>query len=84
MIQKDRFPKMHASIKTVVFPGIDTIPVKVQVHVANGLPVMVIVGLADKAVAGSLERVGSLRHWRRSGWCSRSSGSRSIWRLPMR
>ena len=47
---------MHARIKTVAFRGIDTIPVKVQVDVANGLPAMVIVGLADKAVAESRER----------------------------
>ena len=48
---------MHASIRTVAFRGIDTIPVDVQVHVANGLPSMTIVGLADKAVAESRERV---------------------------
>ena len=48
---------MHASIRTVAFRGIDTIPVDVQVHVANGLPAMAIVGLADKAVAESKERV---------------------------
>ena len=48
---------MHASIKTVSFRGFDTIPVEVQVHVANGLPAMAIVGLADKAVAESRERV---------------------------
>jgi len=48
---------MHASIRTVAFRGIDTIPVDVQVHVANGLPSMAIVGLADKAVAESRERV---------------------------
>ena len=48
---------MHATIKTVAFRGIDTIPVDVQVHVANGLPSMAIVGLADKAVAESKERV---------------------------
>ena len=48
---------MHASIKTVAFRGIATIPVEVQVHVANGLPAMAIVGLADKAVAESRERV---------------------------
>ena len=57
MIQKDRAPAMHANIKTVAFRGIDTIPVEVQVHVANGLPAMAIVGLADKAVAESRERV---------------------------
>ena len=43
MIQKDRVPQMHASIKTAIFLGIDTIPVEVQVHVANGLPAMAIV-----------------------------------------
>ena len=48
---------MHASINTVAFRGIDTIPVEVQVHIANGLPSMTIVGLADKAVAESRERV---------------------------
>jgi len=48
---------MHASISTVAFRGIDTIPVDVQVHVANGLPSMTIVGLADKAVTESRERV---------------------------
>jgi len=48
---------MHASFRTVAFRGIDTIPVDVQVHVANGLPSMAIVGLADKAVAESKERV---------------------------
>ncbi len=48
---------MHASIKTVAFRGIDTIPVEVQVHLANGLPAMAIVGLADKAVGESRERV---------------------------
>ena len=42
---------MHAAITTVAFRGIETIPVEVQVHIANGLPAMAIVGLADKAVA---------------------------------
>ena len=44
---------MHDNIKTAAFRSIGTIPAEVQVHVANGLSVMVIVGLADKAVAGS-------------------------------
>ena len=48
---------MHAAISTVAFRGIDTIPIEVQVHIANGLPAMAIVGLADKAVAESCERV---------------------------
>ena len=29
MVQKDRVAQMHASIKTVAFRGIDTIPVEV-------------------------------------------------------
>ena len=39
------------------FRGIETIAVTVQIHIANGLPAMAIVGLADKAVAESRERV---------------------------
>ena len=48
---------MHASLHTVAFRGIETINVSVQIHLANGLPAMRIVGLADKAVAESRERV---------------------------
>ena len=48
---------MHALIQTVAFRGIDTIPVNVQVHIATGLPAIAVVGLADKAVAESRERV---------------------------
>jgi magnesium chelatase family protein len=48
---------MHAKISTVAFRGIDTIPVEVQVHIGKGLPSMAIVGLADKAVGESKERV---------------------------
>ena len=48
---------MHALMQTVAFRGIDTIPVNVQVHIANGLPAIAVVGLADKAVAESRERV---------------------------
>ena len=48
---------MHALIQTFAFRGIDTSPVKVQMRIANGLPAIVVVGLADKAVAESRERV---------------------------
>ena len=41
----------------MAFNGIDTIPVDVQVHLSNGMPSIAIVGLADKAVAESKERV---------------------------
>ena len=47
---------MHALIQTVAFRGIDMIPVNVQMHIANGLPAIAVVGLADKAVAQSRER----------------------------
>ena len=48
---------MHAKIHTIAFRGIETIAVTAQIHIANGLPAMAIVGLADKAVAESRERV---------------------------
>jgi len=48
---------MQAKIHTIAFRGVDTIPVDVQVHLSNGLPSMAIVGLGDKAVAESKERV---------------------------
>lgn len=48
---------MQANIRTTAFNGIETINVDVQVHLSNGLPGMAIVGLADKAVAESKERV---------------------------
>ncbi|MDH3702664.1 MAG: YifB family Mg chelatase-like AAA ATPase [Alphaproteobacteria bacterium] len=50
---------MVARINTVAFQGIDTLPVDVQVQMANGLPAFTVVGLPDKAVAESRERVRS-------------------------
>jgi len=50
---------MVARINTVAFKGIDTLPVDVQVQMANGLPAFTVVGLPDKAVAESRERVRS-------------------------
>jgi magnesium chelatase family protein len=46
-----------ARIQTVAFQGIDTLDIDVQVHIANGLPTFTIVGLPDKAVGESRERV---------------------------
>jgi magnesium chelatase family protein len=46
-----------AHLQTMAFIGIEARPVEVQVHVASGLPAFTIVGLADKAVAESRERV---------------------------
>jgi hypothetical protein len=46
-------------IKTVAFQGIEAVLVDVQVQIAPGMPVFVIVGLPDKAVKESGERVRS-------------------------
>jgi magnesium chelatase family protein len=46
-----------ARIQTFAFAGVDPVPVEVQVQIAAGLPAFLIVGLPDKAVAESKERV---------------------------
>jgi magnesium chelatase family protein len=48
---------MTARMNTFAFKGIDVVPVDVQVQIASGLPAFAVVGLADKAVAESRERV---------------------------
>ena len=48
---------MTAHVATVAFSGIDAIDVDVQVQMAPGLPAFTVVGLPDKAVAESRERV---------------------------
>ncbi len=48
---------MVAHVSTVAFHGIEARAVDVQVHMASGLPSFTIVGLPDKAVAESRERV---------------------------
>ena len=48
---------MVTRIQTVAFEGIETSPVEVQVHIGAGLPAFTIVGLPDKAVGESRERV---------------------------
>ncbi len=53
---------MVAQVKTVAFQGIDVQPVDVQVQISNGLPAFTIVGLPDKAVAESKERVRAALH----------------------
>ena len=50
---------MVARISTVAFQGIDVLPITTEVHIANGLPAFTIVGLPDKAVGESRERVRS-------------------------
>jgi magnesium chelatase family protein len=53
---------MVARINTVAFSGIDVQRVDVQVQISNGLPAFTIVGLPDKAVAESRERVRAALH----------------------
>lgn len=48
---------MIARVTTVAFEGIEAIPVDVQIMVAPGKVGIQIVGLADKAVTESRERV---------------------------
>ncbi len=42
---------------TIAFNGVNTVPVEVQTQISAGLPAFTIVGLPDKAVAESRERV---------------------------
>jgi magnesium chelatase family protein len=53
---------MVAHVKTVAFEGVETTEVDVQVQIAPGLPAFTVVGLPDKAVAESRERVRAAIH----------------------
>jgi len=48
---------MVARVNTVAFQGVDVVEVDVQVQMASGLPAFTVVGLPDKAVGESRERV---------------------------
>lgn len=48
---------MTAHVNTVAFQGVDVVHVDVQVQMGAGLPAFTIVGLPDKAVGESRERV---------------------------
>ncbi len=50
---------MVSSVYTVSFLGLKAEKVEVQVHIGDGLPAFFIVGLANKAVAESKERIRS-------------------------
>src|SRR3546814_9020693 len=50
-------PAMVARITTVAFAGVEVLDIDVQVQMGNGLPAFTVVGLPDKAVAESRERV---------------------------
>ncbi|MFA5592962.1 MAG: YifB family Mg chelatase-like AAA ATPase [Micavibrio sp.] len=53
---------MVARINTIAFQGVDVQSIDVQVQISNGLPCFTIVGLPDKAVAESRERVRAALH----------------------
>jgi len=53
---------MTAHVATVAFEGIEAIPIDVQVQMVSGLPSFTIVGLPDKAVGESKERVRAAIH----------------------
>jgi len=48
---------MFFKIDSFALAGIDAIKVSVEVHISNGLPSFTIVGLPDKAVSESRQRV---------------------------
>lgn len=53
---------MVSHINTISFQGIDVTDVDVQVHISPGIPAFTVVGLPDKAVAESRERVRAALH----------------------
>ena len=53
---------MYGQISTLAFVGIEARPVQVEVRITAGKPVFTIVGLPDKAVAESRERVRNALH----------------------
>ncbi|HRK19565.1 MAG TPA: YifB family Mg chelatase-like AAA ATPase [Hyphomicrobiaceae bacterium] len=53
---------MYAQMSTLAFVGIEARPVEVQVRITPGAPTFAIVGLPDKAVAESRERVRNALH----------------------
>ena len=53
---------MVANIQTIAFQGVDAVPVEVQVHLAPGQNAFNVVGLPDKSVAESRERMRAKAH----------------------
>ena len=53
---------MIARISTVSFQGVDVLDIDVQVQITNGLPAFHIVGLPDKMVGESRERIRGALH----------------------
>lgn len=56
------YRSMVARISTIAFEGVDVQRVDVQVQISSGLPAFTIVGLPDKTVAESKERVRAALH----------------------
>ncbi len=55
--RRGRAPGMVSRVHTVAFRGIDVLAIDVQVQTVSGMPTFTIVGLPDKAVGESRERV---------------------------
>ena len=53
---------MYGQISTLAFVGIEAKPIEVQVRITPGQPAFAIVGLPDKAVAESRERIRNALH----------------------
>ncbi len=53
---------MVAQVNTVTFKGIDVIDVNVQTHFSPGMPAFSLVGLPDKTIAESRERIRAALH----------------------
>lgn len=53
---------MVAQVNTVTFQGIDVIDVNVQTHFSPGMPAFSLVGLPDKTIAESRERIRAALH----------------------
>lgn len=53
---------MVQRVKTVAFQGVDVLEIDAEVQITQGLPAFSIVGLPDKAVAESRERVRAALH----------------------
>lgn len=51
-----------SQVQTIAFTGIETRPIDVQTQISSGLPAFSIVGLPDKAVAESRDRVRAALH----------------------
>lgn len=47
----------YACVKTIALLGMEAIEIKVEVHIGNGLPNFIIVGLPDKNISESKERI---------------------------